>query len=273
MERATASLVAEAPSAFEIPPDHFAANASTGPRFGNGVAVISPSWLYPLTVRPKQTASFSKFWLMIVHNAKGKAGPSPCVERHPDAIVAFLDKIEPVLCVLTAIDAIIIPNQRGQSDLLLTKIEAAPDSQTHNPALAARLWPHYPLPFPLLFVMSNLAKPLGPFTRGAKGHDWVVHAHFGSFEHGEIKLSSSPCRQGACAPGTITALPISRPHGLPPVEGERIILSQASSHLLNEYVRLDETLYPPTLGRVRAARKFWDTFDKANTEPVYDWAR
>jgi len=134
-------------------------------------------------------------------------------------------------------------------------------TQVRNESLTRRLLPYYPLAYPLLCLLANHARPLGPFKTlpegQAAGLDWVVHAHFGDFTNGILDLPI--CRsRGACPPGSITAVMDSLvPHAFPPVNGERLIISQATIQALARRLRapkLDLREHGPTISTIENAR-------------------
>ena len=113
---------------------------------------------------------------------------------------------------------------------------------------------HYCVPFPVLHLLSTYSRPTTVYKKGRR-RDWVVHSQFGNFTDGIVDLPAST-HTGVCIPGTVTAVMDHLiPHGFPPVNGERFILSQVASSKLVNYAGLRELPADasPTIGDVEAA--------------------
>lgn len=157
--------------------------------------------------------------------------------NHPAAVKTFFEKLEPLFCVLSAIDHILLPHQYQQMEQVRRRLSRA---EVDNPDLVDDLWPSFCLPFPIIQVLSNYSRPTAPYKQASRQRDWVVHAQFGDFSPGMVELPACP-HTGVCEPGTVTAV-MARyiPHGFPPVAGERFILTQSFSNPLVHYVGLSD---------------------------------
>ena len=178
-------------------------------------------------------------------------GPSSKCLSHPSQVKRFFQALEPLFCVLSAIDHIILPHQCLQMESLPRKL--GKQERLDGP-LTEDLMLHYCVPFPVLHLLSNYSRPTSAYKKGGR-RDWVIHTQFGDFTDGIIDLPAS-AHTGVCTPGTVTAVMDHLiPHGFPPVNGERFILSQVTSSKLLHYAGLRQLPVDasPTIGDVEAA--------------------
>jgi hypothetical protein len=156
-------------------------------------------------------------------------------------VASFLEALEPLFCVLSAIDHILLPHQYQPMEKMMDRLaKIAVDDRE----LVDDLLPRFCLPFPILELLCNYSRPTALYDPIGQGRDWVVHAHFGDFSSGVVELPAS-LHAGVCEPGTVTAAMASYiPHGFPPVSGERFILTQRCCTPLKQYLGIRDL--PPS---------------------------
>ena len=186
----------------------------------------------------------------------------------------FLQALEPLFCILSAIDHIILPHQYLQMEQVRRRLSR---KEMDRPRLWHTLLSSLCLPFPILRLVSNYSLPTRPYKAASpERRDWVVHAHFGDFKHGVVELPAST-HAGVCEPGTVTAS-MARyiPHGFPPVTSERFILTQVFCNPLLDYVGLHNLPIgaSPSVENVEAAATTEDTrfvYMEEIDNVVYRW--
>ena len=145
--------------------------------------------------------------------------------------------MEPVFCILSAIDHIILPHQYTQMKEVWQRLSQV---EVEHRDVMEDLLPSFSLPFPMLQLLSNYSRPLQPYKRKGGQQDWVVHAHFRDFDDGIAEIPACP-HFGICHPGTVTAVMARYArHSFPPVNGERFILTQVFCNPLVQYVGLSD---------------------------------
>ena len=131
-----------------------------------------------------------------------KPGPTEVCRDHPTPVMQFLQALEPLFCILSAIDHIILPHQYLQMEQVRRRLSR---KEMDRPRLWHTLLSSLCLPFPILRLVSNYSLPTRPYKAASpERRDWVVHAHFGDFKHGVVELPAST-HAGVCEPGTVTA--------------------------------------------------------------------
>ena len=152
-------------------------------------------------------------------------------------MASFLEALEPVFCILSAIDHILLPHHYRPMEKMMNRLADDPELVVDQ-ELIDQLLPRFCLPFPILELLCNYSHPTALYQPTCQGRDWVVHAHFGDFSGGVVELPAS-LQAGVCEPGTVTAVMASYiPHGFPPVFGERFILTQRCCTQLKQYLRI-----------------------------------